>query len=172
VADAARDVAKPAGALGLGRFSVLGHSGGAPHPLSCAALLPPARDRSWFDGMAASTMEEFSRALAFAGRLAADIRRDHAQLLVSLRGGLTDSDRRIVSEPAVGEMLLRTYREALRASPYGRLDDDLVLLGDWTGSAHHRTGPRHDHDEPPYGRCVRGSTGCPLRCVPLRARRR
>ncbi|WP_404828537.1 alpha/beta fold hydrolase [Streptomyces canus] len=31
-ADAARDVAEPAGALGLGRFSVLGHSSGAPHP--------------------------------------------------------------------------------------------------------------------------------------------
>jgi hypothetical protein len=122
--------------------------------------------------MAGSHVEEFSRALAFAGRLAAGIGSDPAQLLVSLRGGLTDSDRRIVSEPAVGEMLLRTYREALRASPYGRLGDDLALLSDWTGSAHHRTRPGHDHGEPPYGRCVRGPTGCRLRCVPLRARRR
>ncbi|MEU0427935.1 hypothetical protein ABZ235_30875, partial [Streptomyces canus] len=32
---------------------------------------------------------------------------------------------------------------------------------DWTGSAHHRTRPRHDHGEPPHGRCVRGSTGVP-----------
>jgi pimeloyl-ACP methyl ester carboxylesterase len=153
VADAARDVAELAGALGLGRFSVLGHSGGAPHALACAALLPSrvrraaalaspappdARDLSWFDGMAESHVEEFTLALtdplAFAGRLAtraADIRRDPAQLLVSLRDGLTDSDRRIVSDPAVGEMLLRTYREALRGSSYGWLDDDLALLSDW-----------------------------------------
>ncbi|MEV3912072.1 alpha/beta fold hydrolase [Streptomyces canus] len=153
VADAARDVAELAGALGLGRFSVLGHSGGAPHALACAALLPSrvrraavlaspappdARDLSWFDGMAESHVEEFTRALtdplAFAGRLAAraaDIRRDPAQLLVSLRDGLTDSDRRIVSDPAIGEMLLRAYREALRGSSYGWLDDDLALLSDW-----------------------------------------
>ncbi|MET8076259.1 alpha/beta hydrolase [Streptomyces sp. NPDC005303] len=153
VADAARDVAELAGALGLGRFSVLGHSGGAPHALACAALLPSrvrraaalaspappdARDLRWFDGMAASRVEECTRALtdplAFAERLAAraaDIRRDPAQLLVSLRDGLTDSDRRIVSAPAVGELLLRTYREALRGSSYGWLDDELALLSDW-----------------------------------------
>lgn len=153
VADAARDVAELAGALGLDRFSVLGHAGGAPHALACAALLPSrvrraavlaspappdARDLSWFDGMAESHVEEFTRALtdplAFAGHLAAraaDIRRDPAQLLVSLRDGLTDSDRRIVSTPAVGEMLLRGYREALRDSAYGWLDDDLALLSNW-----------------------------------------
>jgi pimeloyl-ACP methyl ester carboxylesterase len=153
VADAARDVAELAGALGLSRFSVLGQCGGAPHALACAALLPSrvrraaalaspappdARDLSWFDGMAASQVEEFTRALtdplAFAERLAAraaDIRRDPAQLLVSLRDGLTDSDRRTVSAPAVGEMLLRTYREALRGSSYGWLDDDLALLSGW-----------------------------------------
>ncbi|MFF4033324.1 alpha/beta fold hydrolase [Streptomyces sviceus] len=153
VADTARDVAELAGALKLGRFSVLGHSGGAPHALACAALLPSrvrraaalaspappdARDLRWFDGMAASQVEEFTRALtdplAFAERLdarAADIRRDPAQLLVSLRDGLTDSDRRTVSTPAVGEMLLRTYREALRGSSYGWLDDGLALLSGW-----------------------------------------
>jgi pimeloyl-ACP methyl ester carboxylesterase len=33
-------VAAIAGALGIGRFAVLGHSGGGPHALACAALLP------------------------------------------------------------------------------------------------------------------------------------
>ena len=153
VADAARDVADLADALGLDRFSVLGLSGGAPHALACAALLPSrvrrtaalaspappdARDLHWFDGMAESAVEEYTRALtdplAFAERLAAraaDIRRDPAQLLVSLRDGLTDSDRRIVSTPAIGETLLRNYREALRGSAYGWLDDDLALLSNW-----------------------------------------
>lgn len=153
VADAARDVRDVADALGLGRFSVLGLSGGAPHALACAALLPSrvrraaalaslappdARDLSWFDGMAESGVADFTLALtdplAFADRLAAraaDIRRDPAQLLVSLRDGLTASDRRILSTPAVGEPLLRTYREALRGSSYGWLDDGLALLSSW-----------------------------------------
>ncbi|WP_176742414.1 hypothetical protein [Streptomyces sp. LUP47B] len=94
-----------------------------------------ARDLRWVDCMAESHGEEFPRALtdplAFAGRLAADIRRDPAQLLVSPRDGFTDSDRRTVSDPAAGQMPPRTYREALRGASYSRLDDDLALLSDW-----------------------------------------
>jgi pimeloyl-ACP methyl ester carboxylesterase len=40
VASAAADVAAIADALGIGRFAVLGHSGGGPHALACACLLP------------------------------------------------------------------------------------------------------------------------------------
>jgi pimeloyl-ACP methyl ester carboxylesterase len=39
VASAAADVAAIADALGIGRFGVLGHSGGGPHALACAAVL-------------------------------------------------------------------------------------------------------------------------------------
>ena len=40
VGSAAADVAAIADSLGIGRFAVLGHSGGGPHALACAALLP------------------------------------------------------------------------------------------------------------------------------------
>ncbi|MYV57581.1 alpha/beta fold hydrolase, partial [Streptomyces sp. SID3212] len=40
VADVAQDVTTIADALGLERFAVVGRSGGAPHALACAALLP------------------------------------------------------------------------------------------------------------------------------------
>ncbi len=40
VASAASDVASIADALGIDRFAVMGHSGGSPHALACAALLP------------------------------------------------------------------------------------------------------------------------------------
>jgi pimeloyl-ACP methyl ester carboxylesterase len=39
-ASAAADVAGIADALGIDRFAVMGHSGGCPHALACAALLP------------------------------------------------------------------------------------------------------------------------------------
>ena len=40
VASAAADVASIADTLGIGQFAVMGHSGGGPHALACAALLP------------------------------------------------------------------------------------------------------------------------------------
>lgn len=66
VAAAARDVEQLADALGLGRFAVLGSSGGGPHALACAAALgervtgaatfaspaPYDGDEAWFAGMA------------------------------------------------------------------------------------------------------------------------
>ncbi len=67
VASAAGDVAAIADALGIDRFAVMGASGGGPHALACAALLPdrvvgavtlagvaPFTDAfDWFAGMAA-----------------------------------------------------------------------------------------------------------------------
>lgn len=67
VAAAAADVAAVADALGIARFALMGHSGGAPHALACAALLPGralavvamsgtapfgADGLDWFSGMA------------------------------------------------------------------------------------------------------------------------
>src|SRR5206468_3612514 len=40
VASAAEDVSALVDALGIERFAVVGHSGGSPHALACAALLP------------------------------------------------------------------------------------------------------------------------------------
>jgi pimeloyl-ACP methyl ester carboxylesterase len=66
VASAAEDVAAVADELGLGRFAVMGSSGGGPHALACAALLPDrvtgavslaglapfdAVGLDWFDGI-------------------------------------------------------------------------------------------------------------------------
>jgi pimeloyl-ACP methyl ester carboxylesterase len=84
VADAAADVEAIADKLGLGRFSVIGRSGGAPHALACAAA-KPLRDRvvctaalsslapydahgnglDWFAGMADSNIEAYRNATSF-----------------------------------------------------------------------------------------------------------
>ena len=77
VADAAADVLAIADAYGLEKFSVVGRSGGGPHALACAALLPGRTTRAavlvglaphgadgldWFDGMARSNVIEFTAA--------------------------------------------------------------------------------------------------------------
>ena len=77
VASAAADVSSIADALGIGRFAVMGHSGGGPHALACGALLPErvlgtvcvaglapfhAEGLDWFAGMAASGEAELRAA--------------------------------------------------------------------------------------------------------------
>jgi pimeloyl-ACP methyl ester carboxylesterase len=79
IASAAADVAAIADALGIGRFTVLGHSGGGPHALGCAALLPErviavvsvsapapldAQGLDWFAGWSRSGVSEQRAALA------------------------------------------------------------------------------------------------------------
>jgi len=69
LASAAADVSSIADAFGIGRFAVMGHSGGAAHALACAALLPErvlaavcasslapyhADGLDWFAGMGAA----------------------------------------------------------------------------------------------------------------------
>ena len=80
IASAAGDVARVADALGIERFAVVGHSGGGPHALACAALLPdrvlavvsaaglapyPADGLDWYAGM--SPAGEASLRAAAAG---------------------------------------------------------------------------------------------------------
>ncbi|MFE3491782.1 alpha/beta fold hydrolase [Streptomyces sp. NPDC059175] len=153
VADVAQDVATIADALGLDRFAVVGRSGGAPHALACAALMPDrvtkaaalvalaprdADGLDWFEGMAASNVLEYTTASADPDRLtarfilrSAEIRRDPVRLLDDLRRELTDSDRMVVADAGVRSMLLRNYQEALRSSAYGWIDDALAFCSPW-----------------------------------------
>ncbi|WP_327299820.1 MULTISPECIES: alpha/beta hydrolase [unclassified Streptomyces] len=153
VADVAQDVGAIADALGIERFAVAGRSGGAPHALACAALLPGRVTRAaalvtlaprdavgldWFEGMAASNVREYTTASddpdGLAARLiprSAEIRKNPVRLLDQLFSDLTDSDRRVVNDAGVRAMLLRNYQEALRTSPYGWIDDALAFSHPW-----------------------------------------
>ncbi|MDJ0343131.1 alpha/beta fold hydrolase [Streptomyces sp. H10-C2] len=153
VADVAQDVESIADALGIERFSVVGRSGGGPHALACAALLPHrvtkaaalvglapwgADGLDWFAGMAASNVREYTTAAAGRDGLAASlvprsdaIRADPRQLLAQLRWELTESDRRVVNDSGIRSMLVRNYREALRHSADGWIDDALSFCSPW-----------------------------------------
>lgn len=153
VADVAGDVAAIADALDIERFAVVGRSGGGPHALACAALLPKrvtkaavlvtlapwgADGLNWFAGMAASNVREYTTASTGPEGLAASlvprsdaIRANPVQLLAQLRWELTESDRQVVADFGIREMLVRNYREALRTSADGWIDDALAFCTPW-----------------------------------------
>src|SRR6185437_3401872 len=79
VASAAEDVRSIADAFGIDRFATMGHSGGGPHALACAALLPDrvlavisgyalapygAEGLDWFAGMSESGAASLRAAVA------------------------------------------------------------------------------------------------------------
>ncbi|HEX3959584.1 MAG TPA: alpha/beta hydrolase [Trebonia sp.] len=153
VADAANDVLTIADAYGLDKFAVVGRSGGGPHALACAALLPDrvtktavlvglapreAAGLDWFDGMTEFNILEYTAAangyagLAALTEAAADaVRADPDSLLRSLQAELPDPDQRVVADRGIRSMLLETYAEALRTSAYGWTDDALAFYSPW-----------------------------------------
>ncbi|MET8975445.1 alpha/beta fold hydrolase [Streptomyces sp. NPDC004539] len=153
VAHVAQDVAAITQALGVERFAVVGRSGGGPHALACAALLPGRVTRvavlvslaprdadglDWFAGMAASNVHEYVQALAGPDQLAASLRRrsveireDPRRLLAQLRWELTESDLRVIADAGIRDMLVRSYAEALSVSADGWVDDALSFCAPW-----------------------------------------
>jgi pimeloyl-ACP methyl ester carboxylesterase len=153
VADVAADVAAIADSYGLAEFAVVGRSGGGPHALACAAMLPHRTTRAavlvglaphgadgldWFDGMAASNVIDFTEAAAsrdaISARLTAaaeSIRADPASLIARLETELPDPDRRVVADSGIRSMLVRNYAEALRTSAYGWIDDVVAFCTSW-----------------------------------------
>ncbi|GIF49519.1 alpha/beta hydrolase [Asanoa ferruginea] len=153
VADAAQDIEAIADQLDIERFAVVGRSGGGPHALAAAALLPErvtgaavlvglapanAHGLDWFQGMTDANVSGYRMAstdrqkLVERLRLRADrARRDPHQLVDDLRSQMTDPDLRVVGDFAIRRLLAQTYSEALRPGPYGWIDDVLALRTQW-----------------------------------------
>jgi len=153
VADAAADVAAIADAIGLHRFAVLGRSGGGPHALACAALLPDrviragvlvslapleAEGLNWFNGMTDSNVGEYTAAArdpqlltARLVRAATEIKTDPSRHVDAFYQELSEPDRRVVADAGIRALLARTYAEALRDSADGWIDDALAFCSPW-----------------------------------------
>lgn len=153
VADAARDVEFLADYLGHKRFAVMGRSGGGPHALACAALLPhrvvrtavlvsfappDALDLDWYREMVGSNVDAYREATFDRDQLIETLRiradrtlRNPSHLLDLLRTEMTATDARIVDEVAVHEQLLQNYHDALTDGPFGWIDDVFALRDDW-----------------------------------------
>jgi len=152
-ASAAADMAGIADALGIGQFAVLGHSGGGPHALACAALLPervlsvvsvsglaplPADGLDWYAGMAASVAAELRAAAQ--GRAALETylssalsSADFDSEILSSAGFdpdiFTSADHAALS--GTWSWLARVASQALDSGVDGMLDDDLAYVTPW-----------------------------------------
>lgn len=139
VASAAADVAVIADALGLSRFAVLGHSGGGPHALACAALLGdrvvaavsgsglapyPADGLDWFAGINDGGTAELRAAVE--GRAALEHVLTTGEYDPSM---FTPADHEAL-EGAWG-WLGRIAQEAQQGGIGGMVDDDLAYVAPW-----------------------------------------
>lgn len=161
VRHAAADVEAIADRLKLAQFSVLGRSGGGPHALACAALLPgrvasaaalvsiappDAEGLDWYDGMVQSNIDAYeaaSEALEdgsaacldrLKGNLASNadaIRADPGSLLTWLTPGMPAVDRLVVRHGGIRGLLLANYEASAVRSTFGWLDDVLSFRRDW-----------------------------------------
>jgi pimeloyl-ACP methyl ester carboxylesterase len=153
VADCAADVEVIADALGIGRFHTVGWSGGGPHTLACAALLP---DRvisaatvagaapydgdglDWSAGMGKENIEEMGLAeegaealVPYLDRMADEVRESTPEDLVAILGDLvSEPDREVLTTEYAVEShsgLLGSVSTGI----WGWLDDDLALVRSW-----------------------------------------
>lgn len=153
VSDVAADVAAVADALGIDRFAVWGVSGGGPHALATAALLPDrvtavaalasvapygAEGLDFFEGMGEKNVEEFNLVLESEERHRESLERDRAEFRVISPEQLVEAWETLLG-PAdlavltgrIAEFVLESTLEGINASLDGWFDDDVAFTRDW-----------------------------------------
>lgn len=153
VADVVEDSVALLDELGVHEFRTLGWSGGGPHALACAALLPGrckaaallasvapygARGLDWMDGMDQSNVEEFTATLAGVDELVAHLQPDveglanisGAELAEGMGGLLSSVDKAAVTGTFSDELAF-AFRGAVENGVAGWRDDDLAFARDW-----------------------------------------
>jgi pimeloyl-ACP methyl ester carboxylesterase len=158
VADEAADVAALADELGLDRFGVTGGSGGGPHVLACAALLPDRVVRAvctvgvapfgptglekdeWVNGMDPENVKEIEWAIAGEEVLAPELEREHKEAEERVAADpttvlgdfeLSESDRAELARPESAQVIREVMAEEAVNGVGGWVDDDLAFLQPW-----------------------------------------
>ena len=153
VADCAADVAALADHLGAERFLTAGWSGGGPHALACAALLPErvmaavtiagvapydAEGLDWTAGMGEENQIEYPLAatdpdahlewIRAAVEKLAQVRAE--DIVAAMRTIISDVDEASLTGE-LGEVVAASFRAAFRGGPWGWRDDDLAFVAPW-----------------------------------------
>ena len=153
IASAAGDVRAICSALGISRLAAWGVSGGGPHVLACAALLPdlvaaaaslaspapyPADGLDWFAGMGQENVDDFKLALSDpeAARVKAD--KDRAGMLAATAQDLhtqfatllTPTDAAVMTG-GLADYLALCVKDGLAPGAQGWYDDGAAMLRPW-----------------------------------------
>jgi pimeloyl-ACP methyl ester carboxylesterase len=153
VASAADDVRTICSALGISRLATWGVSGGGPHVLACAALLPdlvaaaaslaslapyPAEGIDWFAGMGQENVDDFKLTLNDPAAARAKAEEDRAAMLSASAADLgkqfatllTPTDAAVMTG-AVAEYLLFCARDGLAPGIEGWDEDGKAMAEPW-----------------------------------------
>ncbi len=154
VAQVTDDVTAIMDSLGVDRFATWGMSGGGPHTLACAALMPervvavsclsgvapyPAEGLDWLAGMGELNVQDFEMAVsgdpeevgAAVAREAAEMRSaSPEQMMEQMSSLLSAADADILSSE-FGAFLHRQMVAGLEHSSFGLLDDNLAFVRPW-----------------------------------------
>lgn len=153
VADCAADVEAICAELGIDRLATWGISGGGPHVLACAALLPglvtaaaslaslapsDADGLDWFDGMGQDNVDDFKLQQTDKQAARAKLEEEREQNLAAtgedlagmLKTLLTPADAAVLTGE-FAEYLAWTGREGLAPGAQGWWDDGEAFGGPW-----------------------------------------
>jgi pimeloyl-ACP methyl ester carboxylesterase len=153
IADCAADIATVCDALDIDRFCVWGVSGGGPHALAAAALLPDrviaaaslasvgpydVEDLDWLDGMGEQNVEEFAKLLegedvqrASTEKLRDEMLSSTPEQLIGVWQTLLGPSDREVATGELAAFLLDHIRAGICTSVDGWIDDDLAFVAPW-----------------------------------------
>jgi pimeloyl-ACP methyl ester carboxylesterase len=153
VADVAPDIVAVLDALGADTFVSIGFSGGGPHSLACAALLPgrclaaasvagvapfDAAGLDFLAGMGPENVEEFSLAVADADALTPFLEKEAeafgqltSEQIAADLGGLISAADAAVLTGEFADGIVDGLRGAVSTGIAGWRDDDLAFAKDW-----------------------------------------
>jgi pimeloyl-ACP methyl ester carboxylesterase len=153
VASAADDVRAICSALGISRLATWGVSGGGPHVLACAALLPdlvaaaaslaslapyPAEGLDWFAGMGQENVDDFKLMLQDPAAAWAKTEKDRegmlsvsaAELHTQFSTLLSPTDAAVMTG-GVADYLALCVRDGLAPGAEGWAEDGLAMADPW-----------------------------------------
>lgn len=154
VADVAADIAAMLDSLGREEFLSLGWSGGGPHSLACAALLPErclaaatgagvapydtGGELDFLAGMGPENVEEFSAALTGREALEPLLKREADKLtgvtpeeIAEALGGLVSAVDKAYATGEFAARMLASFTHGCAGGIEGWAEDDLAFIKDW-----------------------------------------